>query len=118
MGKIKTETTFLNEISLSFPVNLSTKIRYKTGVRIPPMYSNFDHMIFSPTDGDAVSKIRQTDPIPAASISIASSLAPLTNRRCHAKKTTMKEISAVTSAKTEYMVKTKFMVESFALMCK
>ncbi len=105
---MRSSRIFRKDKSLSLPVKRKTKIRYKTGVKIPPIYSNFDQNIFSTMVGAAVSNTRKKDPTPAASISMASSLAPFTKRRFQARKATKKEISAVARKKTENIVKINF----------
>ena len=91
----------MTEINLSFPVNLRTKIKYKTGVATPPKYSSFDQIIFSEIIGEAVSKMIQKAPIPAAIINQASSLAPFTDLLCNARNATKKETSDVARKKME-----------------
>jgi hypothetical protein len=107
-GIMNSNRMFFTEISLSLPVNRRTKIRYNTGVAIPPTYSSFDQRTLSVGVSAAVSKIIQNDPIPAAIISQANSRAPFTVRRRQARRATKNETNAVTRKKKEYIVNTRF----------
>lgn len=97
-------------MNLSLPVKRRTKIRYSTGVGMPPINSSFDQSIFSKLVDTADSNIRQNAPKPAADINRVSSTAPLTKRRSRERYATEKETSAVARNKPEYIVKLRFII--------
>jgi hypothetical protein len=68
--------------------------------------------------GAAASNISQKAPLPAAIISHASSLAPVTDLRWKARKATKNETKEVVIKNTEYMVKTRSMLFYQKRRCK